>query len=156
MISGILRRTTVMVADAERAASFYANVFGWSRFYDNKLIADARFPPAADGDARAHLVIMKVEDSHIGMLGLMQYLEDDIGDARDHGREKLGRGDFVLMVESDDPDGIYERAIANGARGVSPAIDWAVPHYDGVGEILLRTSSFFDPDGTYIEVSARR
>ena len=61
-LAGILRRTSFVVADAEKIAKFYQHVFGWERFYDNDTPVDARFPPCAPDAALAKLIILKAKD----------------------------------------------------------------------------------------------
>ncbi len=74
-MSSILRRTTFIVADAQRSAGFYEKVFGWTRFYDHSLTARAGFPPVGPRDEPVKLVLLKAEDPLIGMVGFLQYLE---------------------------------------------------------------------------------
>ena len=38
MVNAILRRTTFVVANAEESAAFYMNVFGWTKWYENKAV----------------------------------------------------------------------------------------------------------------------
>ncbi|MBV6423310.1 MAG: hypothetical protein NAOJABEB_01100 [Steroidobacteraceae bacterium] len=156
MTDAILRRTTFLVPDAEAAANFYVEVFGWTRWYDQELSVDGRFPPAAPHGARAHLVLIKAEDPHIGMLGLMQYLEPPFDTAVKTGRTRVSMGEAILVVEAKDLDGIHERARARGATIVTAPVDWEVPRNDGQGVFRLRTLSLFDPNGIYIEVNAFR
>ena len=78
----VLKRTTFIVADARASAQFYVEVFGWSVWYDNELVADRRFPPTPSGrDERVHLVILETTDPLIGKLGLLQYLESPFDNA---------------------------------------------------------------------------
>lgn len=156
MTDDILRRTTFIVPDAAAAADFYTQVFGWKRWYDNELAVDRRFPPAAPDGARAHLIILLVEDPKIGMLGFMQYLEPPFDTAVPTKRTRVRMGEPILVIESQDIDGAYRRALAAGANVVTPPVDWEVPSNDGRGVIRLRTMSLFDPNGIYMEVNVRR
>ena len=152
-MTDLFRRTTFIVPDAAAAARFYVDVFGWTRWYDNVLAVDHRFPPAAPDGARAHLIILKAEDERIGMLGLLQYLEAPFDTAVPANRRKLRMGEPILVIETRDIDGVYERARAAGANVVTPPVDWTVPSNDGQGVIRLRTMSLFDPNGIYMEVN---
>lgn len=156
MTDAILRRTTFLVPDAEAAANFYVEVFGWTRWYDQELSVDRRFPPAAPDGARAHLVLIQAEDPRIGMLGLMQYLDPPFDTAVKSGRSRVSMGEAILVIETKDPDGIHERAKARGATIVTPPVDWEVPRNDGQGVFKLRGMSMFDPNGIYMEVNAFR
>ena len=151
----VLKRTTFIVADASASARFYAEVFGWSVWYDNELVADRRFPPTPSGrDERVHLVILETTDPLIGKLGLLQYLDSPFDNEPPARRRTVRLGEPVLVVATKDVDGVHERALALGATVVTPPVDWSVPTPDGAGEIHLRTVSLFDPNGIYLEVSA--
>ena len=154
MTSGILKRTTFVVADAEAAAGFYRSVFGWSIWYDNIVRADRRFPPsgAADG-AEVRLIILEALDPKVGKLGLLEYLDPPFDLGTLAGRTKVRMGEAILVVETEDVDGVYERALAAGASVVTSPVDWEVPAPDGKSSIKLRTVSLFDPNGIYLEVS---
>ena len=167
VVSGNLRWLVAIVGDADRTATFYETVFNWQRWWDNQIELDTRFHPIALSTmakrADVRLVVMGEgdferwnEDYNAPSIALTEYVNDDIGDIRDHKRERLGRGDFVLMIHADDIDGIYERAMASGGRSSSMPTDWIVPHPEGLGDIGFRTASFFDPEGNYIEVSKKR
>lgn len=156
MTDAILRRTTFLVPDAEAAANFYVEVFGWTRWYDQTLAVDRRFPPAAPDGARAHLVLIKAQDPRIGMLGLMQYLDPPFDTAVKANRSRVSMGEAILVIEAQDLDGIHERARARGATIITPPVDWEVPTHDGKGVFRLRSLSMFDPNGIYMEVNAFR
>ena len=151
---GLLKRTTFIVADAEASAEFYKSVFGWSVWYDNIVKADRRFPPSGAPDmAEVRLIILEAKDPKVGKLGLLQYLDPpfDTGTVQD--RTKVRMGESILVVETEDVDGIYERATAAGASVVTSPVDWQVPSPDGESAIKLRTISMFDPNGIYMEIS---
>lgn len=149
------KRTTFVVADADAAASFYESVFGWTRWYDNTLTADRRFPPTGTGeDAQVHLVILDTANDVLGKLGLLSYPDTPIDSAPPRPTDRVRIGDPVLVVATKDVDGIYERAVAQGATVVTAPVDWEVPAPSGARPIRLRSVSLFDPNGIYLEVSA--
>ncbi len=158
-LAGILRRTSFVVADAEKIAGFYEDVFGWKRFYDNDTPVDARFPPCAPDAALAKLIILKAKDPDIGMLGFMEYLGFEPDVSTNKNKSQLGIGDPILVIEAADIDAVYTKVKTNanltGARLVSAPIKWTVKDYAGTGVIHLCTFSFFDPIGTYVEVNTR-
>ncbi len=154
MATDILKRTTFVVADAEKSASFYADVFGWTVWYNHVLKADRRFPPSgAPGDADVRLIILQANDAKIGKLGLLEYLEPAFDSGTLTNRTKIRSGEPILVIETDDVDGVYRRAQAAGANVVTAPVDWTVPAPDGKSTIHLRTISMFDPNGIYMEVS---
>jgi catechol 2,3-dioxygenase-like lactoylglutathione lyase family enzyme len=151
----ILKRTTFIVADAEASAAFYRAVFGWTVWYDNVLRADRRFPPSgAAHDAEVRLVILQADDPKIGKLGLLQYLEPPFDTGTLQRRTAVRMGEAILVIETEDVDGVCERAKAAGATVVTEPVNWEVPSPDGDSTIRLRTVSLFDPNGIYMEVSA--
>ena len=151
----IIRRTSFVVSDAEAIADFYQDIFGWTRFYDNETPVDARFPPCAPDAALAKLVILKADDPYIGMLGFMEYVGFTPETATDKDKPKLGIGDPILVIETQDIYHTYKLAKAANARLVTEPIEWTVKDYSGKGLIHLCTFSFFDPNGIYVEVNTR-
>jgi catechol 2,3-dioxygenase-like lactoylglutathione lyase family enzyme len=156
VIAALLKRTTFVVADAEAAARFYREVFGYTVWYDNELPVDGRFPPLAPDGAQAHLVILQVEDPKIGMLGFLSYRDFDPADDRQGSPPRLGLGTPILVMESRELDAVHERAKTAGAHIVTPPVTWQVPGRDGGPPITLRAFSMFDPNGIYLEISAAR
>lgn len=151
---GIFKRTTFIVADAKKSAEFYKNVFGWSIWYDNILKVDKRFPPSGAPDqAEAHLIILEAQDTKLGKLGLLQYIDQPFDTGHLTNRTKVRMGEPVMVIESKDIKGVYERAKASGANVITAPVDWYVPTADGNSSIHLRTVSMFDPNGIYLEVS---
>jgi len=153
--TAILRRTSFVTDDADKIARFYEDAFGWSRFYDNETPVDARFPPCAPDAALARLIILKAKHPDIGMVGFMEYIGFEPDVSTDKDKKKLGIGDPILVIESYDIDATYERIQKSDAHLVSEPINWTVKNYAGDGLIYLRTFSFFDPIGTYVEVNIR-
>ncbi len=151
---GILKRTTFVVADAKNAAQFYQDVFGWTVWYDNVVKADHRFPPSGAPDmAEVRLVILEAKDAKIGKIGFLEYLNQPIDTGHLVNRTKIRMGESILVIESKDVHGVYERAIEAGGNVITKPVDWQVPTPDGKGVIDLRTVSLFDPNGIYLEVS---
>ena len=156
--TALLKRTTFVVADADAAAGFYRDVFGFAVWYDNELPVDARFPPIAPDGAVARLIILEVEDPKIGMLGFLSYKTHRAPDVRPGAlpAPTLGVGTTILVMESRDLDGVHERARAAGAHIITPPVEWTVPGRAGGAPIHLRALSLYDPNGIYIEISAAR
>ena len=155
MDTGLFKRTTFIVKDAEASARFYSAVFGWTTWYDNIVKADSRFPPSgAPHMAEVRLIILQAEDPRIGKLGLLQYVDPPFDEGTPQGRTKVRMGEPILVIETTDVDGVYERALEHGADVVTAPVDWEVPSPDGASTIHLRTISLFDPNGIYMEVSA--
>lgn len=152
-MTNLLRRTTFIVADAQRSASFYESVFGWTRFYDHALTAKAGFPPVGPRDEPVKLVLLKAQDPQIGMLGFLQYVEAPFDTAVPSKRTRVRMGEPILVIQTEDVHGIHARAVAAGATIATPPTDWQVPSPDGRSVIRLRSMSMFDPDGIYSEIN---
>jgi len=154
MDTAILKRTTFIVKDAEMSAKFYCDVFNWKIWYDNVLEADYRFPPSgAEDKAKVRLIILQALDPKLGKLGLLQYINAPFDEGHLTERSKVRMGEPIMVIESEDIEGVYERAVASGANVITPPIDWYVPGPDRTSQIHLRTVSLFDPNGIYMEVS---
>ncbi len=147
---GILKRTTFVVADAELAAQRYECILRWTRYYDDELLVDGRFPPIAPDGSRARLIMLQAEDPVIGMLGFLSYIDF----APQAPRTGMGIGSPVLVLSTSDA-----ASVANSARSVEGVeatgpVEWQVPASDG-RTITLKTVSLADVDGLYFEVSER-
>lgn len=149
-MSIIFKRTTFIVADAVAAASRYERIFGWTRYYDDELAVDGRFPPVAPDGTVARLIMLKAEDPIIGMLGFLSYI-DYIPPER---RTAMGVGSSVLVCSTQNAAALAERARSIKGMTVTGPVDWQVPSSNGQ-EITLKTVSLADPDGLYFEVSER-
>ncbi|ANY18659.1 hypothetical protein A6F68_00123 [Tsuneonella dongtanensis] len=147
----LLKRTTFVVADAQRSAERYEEIFGWSRYYDDELAVDGRFPPIAPDGSIARLIILKADDPRIGMIGFLSYcafFPAPVADA-------MRIGSAVLVVETQDADSLARRARAFPDIQVMGPVSWQVPSAQG-SVLTLLTVSLRDRDGLYWEASERR
>jgi catechol 2,3-dioxygenase-like lactoylglutathione lyase family enzyme len=147
----IVRRTTLVVRDIERSVAFYRDVLGLSVFYDSELELSGQVMPIASAGAKCHLVIMQAEDPWIGMIGLMQITDPPEPDPGPY-RQRLSIGDIAFVMASDDTRAVFERVRASGVQLIAEPAETSFPKPGG-GEIRVITSSFFDPDGYFIEVN---
>jgi len=151
---GVLKRTTFIVRNAKESAAFYTSVFGWSIWYDDVLNADYRFPPSGAKDkAEVHLIILQANDPKLGKLGLLQYIKSPFEIQELEKRDQVRMCEPILVIETNDIEGVHDRAVKAGATIVSAPVDWYVPGPEKESSIHLRTVSFFDPNGIYMEVS---
>ncbi|MBL4800251.1 MAG: hypothetical protein JKY45_00055 [Emcibacter sp.] len=155
MVNNLLRRTSFIVDDVEVTARFYQDIFGWSRFYDHETPVDRRFPPCAPDQTMGKIIILKVDDPFIGMIGFMEY-QGYVPERRVKAdRTTLGIGDAILIVESNNIQQVCLNARKYDARMVTDPVEWSVKDHSGQGVIKLSTCSFFDPNGIYVEVNCR-
>lgn len=148
----IVKRTTLIVRDLDRALAFYRDVLGFTAWYDGEIVLSGVGLAAGKAGDRTRLVIVKAQDPVVGMIGLLQFTDPAL--PAPPVRERLGIGDTVFVMQTDDVHGVYERARAFGAR------IHAEPHAFEVtgatGERLKMTSvSLWDPDGYFIEINQR-
>lgn len=153
MADTIVRRTTLVVRDIGRSVAFYRDALGLSVYYDSELELSGRVMPIASAGAKCHLVIMQADDPWIGMLGLMQVTDPPEPDPGPY-RQRLSIGDIAFVMASDDARAVFERVRASGVQLIAEPEESSVPKPGG-GEIHMITSSFFDPDGYFIEVNQR-
>ena len=83
----------------------------------------------------------------------LQYVNPPFDTAVPVNRTKVRMGEAILVVQTPDVDGVYERARVSGATIAVPPTTWEVPSHDGKSVIRLRTMSMFDPTGVYSEVN---
>lgn len=151
-MSTIVKRTTLIVRDLERALAFYRDVLGFAVWYDGEIVLSGVGLAAGRAGDRTRLVIVKAQDPVVGMIGLLQFTAPEL--PAPPPRERLGIGDVVFVMQTDDVHAVHDRARAFGAR------IHAAPHAFEVagasGERLSMTSlSVWDPDGYFIEVNQR-
>jgi catechol 2,3-dioxygenase-like lactoylglutathione lyase family enzyme len=149
----VIKRTTLMVRDAERAAQWYERVFGMSRWMDMPFtLSGTQLAAGKPGDL-TRLVIMKAEHDEIGMIGLLQWLEPEL-DAPAILPRRVHFGAPIFVIAAQDAKGTCERARAMGSHIHSEPTAWSVTGADGEPLDLIGTS-FFDLDGYFFEVNQR-
>lgn len=149
----VVRRTTLVVRDLDRSVAFYRDALGLSVYYAAELELSGRVMPIARPGARCRLVLMQAEDPWIGMIGLMQVTDPPEPDPGPY-RRRLTIGDVALVLHSHDLRRDFERVRASGVEIIAEPEASAVPRPGG-GEIRMLTSSFFDPDGYFLELNQR-
>jgi catechol 2,3-dioxygenase-like lactoylglutathione lyase family enzyme len=151
-VTTIVKRTTLIVRDLERSLAFYRDVLGFSVWYDDEIVLSGVGLAAGKQGDRTRLVIVKAQDPVVGMIGLLQFTAPEL--PAPPLRERLGVGDVVFVMQTDDVHAVHERAVAFGTR------IHAAPHRFEVtgatGEPLKMTSlSVWDPDGYFVEINQR-
>lgn len=148
----IVKRTTLMVRDAERAAQWYENVLGMSRWMDVPFeLSGTQLAAGKKGD-KTRLVIMKAEHDTIGMIGLLEWTDPKREDIPANLPTEIGFGAPVFVVAAEDCKATVERARAAGSRVHSEPRDWSVTGADGKVKDMMG-ASFWDLDGYFFEVN---
>jgi catechol 2,3-dioxygenase-like lactoylglutathione lyase family enzyme len=152
-VPNILKRTTLIVADAARSLAFYRDLLGFGVWYDGEIVLSGQSLAAGAAGDRTRLVIMKAADPVIGMIGLLQWVEPALP-VPGVPRTRLGVGDVVFVMQGDDVAGTHRRLVEAGARIFAEPHPFEVRGADGA--LLRMTSmSFWDPDGYFIELNER-
>jgi catechol 2,3-dioxygenase-like lactoylglutathione lyase family enzyme len=150
-LADIVKRTTLMVRDAERAASWYADVFGMRRWMDTPFtLSGTQLAAGSKGD-RTRLVIMAAEHDEIGMIGLLEWLEprQQVPDDLPH---RIAFGAPIFVIAAEDAAATCARAERRGSRIHCRPHEWSVTGADGRRRDLIG-ASFFDLDGYFFEVN---
>ncbi|HSN72639.1 MAG TPA: VOC family protein [Steroidobacteraceae bacterium] len=149
----ILKRTTLIVRSVERSLEFYRDGLGFSVWYDDEIVLSGVGLAAGQRGDRTRLVIMKAQDPVIGMIGLLEFTEPRLPEpARE--RHRLGIGDIVFVMQSDDVAAAHRRLEEMGARIHAKPHAFEVTGADGT-QLRMTSMSFWDPDGYFIELNQR-
>ena len=150
-MTDILKRTTVMVRDAEASARWYEAVFGMTRWMDTPFtLSGTQLAAGAKGD-QTRLVIMKAEHDVVGMIGLLQWLDPPMPAPTDLPRQvNFGAPIFVMAVN--DCAAAVAQARELGSHIHCEPRPWTVTGADGREKQMIG-ATFFDPDGYFFEAN---
>ncbi|HQZ17892.1 MAG TPA: VOC family protein [Vicinamibacteria bacterium] len=150
-MTNIVKRTTLMVRDAEAAARWYEHVFGMKRWLDTPFTLSGIGLAAGKAGDRTRLVVMQCEDPVIGMIGLLEWVEPRM-EAPEAPPRRVTFGAPIFVVASDDVRGVHARARALGGHIHADPYEWSFVDPAGVKKDM-RACSFFDLDGYFYEVN---
>jgi len=150
-MTDIIKRTTLMVRDGDRASHWYETVLGMTKWMDTPFTLSGTQLAAGKKGDQTRLIILKCQDDLIGMIGLLEWLDPKM-DAPDELPTEIKFGTPVFVVASDDAKGAVERARALGSRIHSEPRDWTVTGADGKKKDMIGCS-FWDLDGYFFEVN---
>lgn len=148
----IVKRTTLMVRDAEKAAQWYESVLGLTRWMDVPFTLSGTQLAAGKKGDKTRLVIMQAEHDAIGMIGLLQWVDPVREDAPAQLPTEIAFGAPVFVVAAEDARATVERARKAGSRIHSEPRDWSVTGADGRVKDMVG-ASFWDLDGYFFEVN---
>jgi catechol 2,3-dioxygenase-like lactoylglutathione lyase family enzyme len=150
-MANIVKRTTLMVRDAEAAAQWYEQVFGMKRWLDTPFTLSGTGLAAGKKGDKTRLIVMQCEDPVIGMIGLLQWIDPRM-EAPTTPPTRLAFGAPIFVVASDDVRGVHSRARALGSHVHAAPYEWSFVDPAGVKKDM-RACSFFDLDGYFYEVN---
>lgn len=149
----VVRRSTLLVNDIEASIDFYQRL-GFSVWYDQGGDRDATRPttlPLNVVPGYSRLVIMKGRDPWIGMVGLLAYDKPKPKLNRTV-EDKIGLGDIILMLETDDVRNVFERLKGTNTRILQAPKEFQTKGAEG--KMMVGVNMFLvDPDGHVIELS---
>jgi hypothetical protein len=146
-----IKRTTLIVRNADHAANWYQVVFNMVIWMDTAFtLSGTQLAAGAKGDW-TRLVILKCNHDRIGVIGLLKWM-DPKRDAPVGLPTRIAIGAPIFVVETNDANGPTERARTLGSRIHCEPHEWTVTGADGLQKDLIGCS-FWDLDGYFFEVN---
>ena len=151
-VSDVIKRTTLMVRDADRAADWYSQVFRMSRWMDTPFTLSGDQLAAGKKGDQTRLIIMRAEHETIGMIGLLEWLDPVRNDIPSKLPHEITFGAPIFVVAALDTKATVKRARDLGSRIHCEPHDWSVTGADGTKKDMIG-ASFWDLDGYFFEVN---
>lgn len=151
-MTDIVRRTTLLVRDVEKAAQWYEEVLGMRRWMDVPFTLSGTQLAAGKKGDKTRLVIMQAEHDTIGMIGLLEFVDPVRGDIPTELPSVIAFGTPIFVVAAQDTAASVERARKVGSRIHAEPREWSVTGADGKQRDMLG-ASFWDLDGYFFEVN---
>lgn len=145
-----IKRTTLIVRDAEAAAQWYEAVFGMRRWFDKPFTLSGVGLAAGKAGDETRLVIMQANDPVIGMIGLLEWVNPKM--EAPPVPTSVSFGSPVFVVASEDATRVRDAAKARGSRIHADLHEWSVVGAAGETKHMLSVS-VFDLDGYFYEVN---
>ncbi len=145
-----LRRTTLIVRDMDRSLALYRDALGMEVQYDQILTSPNLGRAGSDGVNRSRLVLLRANDSFIGMLGLWQFLDGPADPPPQ--APTFHAGDIVLLFNATDLEQRFPRVAATpGVTVLGEPRPRTYP--SATGDIQVMVSMLVDPDGHIVELN---
>ena len=147
-----LRRTSLIVSDIDESLKLYRDILGFKVNYDAEVTMSGVALPAGEPGAKARLVLVSSNDSWVGWIGLLQWLDPKLDVPEP--RTRMGVGDALLVFNTEKVDEHCE-AVAKlpGVNMTAPASNTTYPGRAGGEPIVVRTCYLFDRDGYFMELN---
>lgn len=153
MATTTVKRTTLIVRDIEVSSKWYEEVLDMSLYYDDTITLGGKGMAAGKKGDVTHLKIYRCSDPVIGMIGLLQWIDPELP-APEEIPTKVDYGNPTFVVDTDNVDEVYKKALTLGTHIHSEPHEWSVRGADG-NMINFITMSVFDPDGYFYEINQR-
>lgn len=148
-IASPLIRAALIVPDAEKAAKFYEQVFGFEQVYYQGTLdtpAAARVVGAPKGTA-LKCKIIRGHGPNFGMIGFFEMMPDNSTAEPNAGG--IRTGEIALVFYCKDVSDVMDHAIGLGATPICRPTPFEMPH-----ESQLE-GSFRDPNGFFVNIVER-
>ena len=148
------RRVTMIVNEIEPALTIYRDILGMEVYYDQEIEISGRNLPTGETCSRGRLAILKCNDTYIGMLGILQYIDPPLPapPARPE-PNRVQSGEMVLVMTHDNVEEAYTRLKdVEGVQIVAEPHVTELPRPDG-GVFRIEGISFFDPNGYFVDLN---
>jgi catechol 2,3-dioxygenase-like lactoylglutathione lyase family enzyme len=146
-----VRRVTLVVRDVDRSLAVYRDALGLRVVYD-QLIGGGTGADGRPTPPTIRLVLLRANDDFVGLIGLMQRLDDTPPPPPDPpGRARAGQP--ILVINAKDLETRFPKLAATPGVTVSRApmpVEYPAP---GGGTIPVLFSAIWDPDGFFVELN---
>jgi catechol 2,3-dioxygenase-like lactoylglutathione lyase family enzyme len=145
-----VRRTTLLVRDIDKSLPLYRDGLGLKVVYDQKIGGgkdkDGKVTPPT-----VRLVLLRANDTFVGVLGLMQRLND--ANPKPVENKRPMAGDVIVVINAKDLDERFAKIKAIPGVTVHTAPERVEYPKAGGGVIPVLFSAIYDADGFFIEIN---
>jgi len=146
------RRASLIVHDIDESLKFYRDILGFKVNYDARVTMSGKALPAGEPGAQARLVLISSNDSWVGWIGLLQWIDPPL--ERPEKRTRMGIGDALLVFNTEKVDEHCDAAAKLSSITMTEAAgNTTYPGRDGGPDIVVRTCYLFDADGYFVELN---
>lgn len=147
-----LRRVSLIVDDIDESLKLYRDVLEFEVNYDTEVTMSGIALPAGEPGATARLVLISSNDSWVGWIGLLQWIDPPL--ERNYAPERMGIGDAVLVFNTEKVDEHCDAAARlPGIKVTAEAGNTTYPARGDGDPIVVRTCYLFDRDGYFMELN---
>jgi catechol 2,3-dioxygenase-like lactoylglutathione lyase family enzyme len=143
-----VRRTTLIVNDAEKSLALYRDALGLTVMYDQMINS-----PMANGETRKRrLVLLRANDDFIGAIGILEYIHPKKPQRQERFDEPVP-GDPIIVINAKDLDKRWPKVASSvDVKVISKPEIIVYPRANG-GKISVKQTMIRDPDGYWLEVN---
>lgn len=148
-----LRRVSLIVDDIDESLKLYRDVLGFEVNYDTVVTMSGKALPAGEPGAKARLVLIGSNNSWVGWIGFLQWLEPKL-ETPTVPKQRMGIGDTILVFNTENVDA-HCAAVAKlqGIRITGEISNTTYPGRADGDPIVVRTCYLFDRDGYFMELN---